>query len=279
MKSLVSMCSMCVCGSALLLSSTSATAALFEETFDSRSTPGVNSGYTGTSTTYLDPAHWYASGNSNYGRVQEAADGFFRGSVGTSSNQFAQWGTTDTGLGFNGADTVRYEFDVLDHNFGGSPATQSGQVRVMVKQGASSWFSTSYAFGVVYTNADFFVVIKDNAGGSHNGSSTLWSGEYTGEISHVQIDLDQTGYAVSLDGVGSLTTLTGSSSGLHGLTDVSQFDDARFALELVQTPFGGTPRNPFTIDIDNVSVSLVPEPSSLGLIGAGILCLLRRRAH
>lgn len=267
--------------------SLSQAAVLFSDTFETLYTPGLIHSSGSTANTFLNPAAYASYGNSSWGKVIESGTNnhVYQASVGTSTGQSAIIATKSAayGLAANPGGT-QFSLDIAGVNWGTNPTGTSGIVNFVIygqnsggTQSTSFWSATN-AIALRITNNWIGLVVKDNANGdSHNASRTLWSANYNGTINHIDIILTTTGYELVVGGSFGSWNVAGSLSGTHDLSNIAAFNTASFGIELLQTPSGGTARNPFSIDIDNITIQSIPEVATLSLIGAPTLLLLRRR--
>lgn len=146
--------------------------------------------------------------------------------------------------------------------------------------------STSAVTGILRLDVGGFIYDVTFSNGSisflteFGGANPTFSGDQAGAASAASAIAS----LFNAQGVTGVTDLTGASGEflLHvvwGVLDPLDVASARYRPPTWDSVFGGLDQNDFGPNVSWVRFSLVPEPSTLALLGAGLLALACRRYY
>jgi len=231
---------------------------------------------------------WTQGGNAVFNQIlSDSGDNYMNMIVGGSANQSANLFTPSVGPSIPAGQAVSFTMDVKSINF--STYEQLFRIAVLPGTQGTPWWTASDGFELYLASGYLKIAGKTNKPGNNGETYNYADGGFnTSDIKSVDIQLTNTQFTVTLTGTFTLSGPTNvvnhgdttstinnthsiSWTGTHNLP-WSNFSTASGGYELFNQSGGA-----FTADIDNVNMSVVPEPAALSLLGLGVLALRRRR--
>lgn len=262
-------------GSVLGLSRASAGPIVFQDTFSNGNVAQNESGEN----------YWYSAPNSPgvNGVVTEAsgAVNLIAGGAGSDGN------TKFTSLFSNNRTTAStfnffqqaLTFDVKFSYSGDTPLAAQNFIFGLASENSKDSYGANDAVQIrLQPNSTKFF----GAGSKENSSSLTVPRNWLSDallgvssavtINEVKMTLDATSYEITAFWSGGSKTF----SGLHGLTQANWGDGTGNSVLFFQALRGTNAATQMTVSIDEVTVSLVPEPASLSLLALGGFALIKR---
>jgi hypothetical protein len=215
---------------------------------------GVSSG--------LPAAQFISLGNSNWSKtVKSGNNTVLRLTVGTGKYQDAIIVTKSIALGFSGqTNGVRYRIELGNKDFGSKKCGNGTACIYLLGQDSSgeipsSLWEASNVIAIKF-NVNWIGLVMKNATRKRSDKTptVLWSCNYKGNISSLDLLLTQNNYALAINGIKGQWNSKGAISGLLKLKAPSAFTQARLGMELKQ---GSKPMKPFLLNIKSLQVETI----------------------